>query len=255
MKVLILAGGRGTRLGEETGTKPKPMMEIGGRPLLWHIMCHFANHGFTEFGIALGYKGSVIKQYFLDYRYLHNSITVQLQSGQIDIHDRLVEDWTIDLIETGLETQTGGRIKRMTPWLNGTTFMMTYGDGVATVNIRDLLTFHQSHGRLATVTAVRPPARFGGLRIGQGHLVSEFSEKSQLEEGWINGGFFVLERGVLDYIEEDGTVFEREPLERLAKDGQLAAYRHDGFWHCVDTLRDLQLLEQLWQDGRAPWKV
>ena len=254
MRVAILCGGFGTRLREETEVRPKPMVEIGGRPILWHIMRGYAHWGFTEFVLALGYKSDVIKRYFLDYYRLQSHLTVSLGSGAVEAHDGEREDWTVHLVDTGLGTQTGGRVKRLGEWLRGGTFMLTYGDGVADVNPADVLAFHRKHGKLATVTAVRPPARFGGL-LFNGDLVSEFTEKPQAGEGWINGGFFVMEPGVLDYIQGDETYLEREPLERLAKDGQLAAFRHDGFWQCVDTLRDLRLLESLWESGRAPWKV
>jgi len=254
MKVVILAGGFGTRLQEETTMKPKPMVEIGGKPILWHIMNIYAAHGYKEFIIALGYKGEVIKNYFLNYYYLRNSFSIRLNNGHIDVYDSGREDWIVHLIDTGLHTETGGRIKRLAPWIGNETFMMTYGDGVANINIRELVAFHRRHGRLATVTAVRPPARFGGLSF-EGDLVTRFIEKPQIGEGWINGGFFVLEPGVLDYIEGDETIFEREPLERLAQDRQLVAYRHDDFWQCMDTLRDVRLLESLWERGDAPWKV
>lgn len=254
MKVIILAGGFGTRLQEETTVKPKPMVEIGGRPILWHIMNIYATHGYREFIVALGYKGEVIKNYFLDYYYLRNSLSIHLGNGRVDVHDAGREDWVVHLIDTGLRTETGGRIKRLAPWIGNETFMMTYGDGVANINIRELVEFHRRHGKLATVTGVRPPSRFGGLSFN-GDMVASFVEKPQIGEGWINGGFFVLEPGVLDYIEGDDTIFERDPLERLAQDGQLVAYRHDDFWHCMDTLRDVRLLESLWQEGNAPWKV
>jgi glucose-1-phosphate cytidylyltransferase len=254
MKVTILAGGLGTRLQEETTVKPKPMVEIGGRPILWHIMNIYAAHGDNEFIVALGYKGEVIKNYFLNYYYLRNSFSIHLGNGRVHVHDAGREDWVVHLIDTGLRTETGGRIKRLAPRIGNETFMMTYGDGVANINIEELVAFHREHGKLATVTAVRPPARFGGLSF-DGDLVARFVEKPQIGEGWINGGFFVLEPGVFDYIEGDGTIFEREPLERLACDGQLGAYRHDGFWRCMDTLRDVRLLESLWREGKAPWKV
>lgn|SRR5574341_535797 len=254
MKVAVLCGGLGTRLREETEVRPKPMVEIGGRPILWHIMRGYAARGFTEFVLALGYKGEVIKRYFLDYYQLQSHLTVSLGSGAVEAHDGERDAWTIHLVDTGLAAQTGGRVKRLASWLADETFMLTYGDGVSDVNVADVLAFHREHGKLATVTAVRPPARFGGL-LFEGNLVSEFTEKPQVGEGWINGGFFVMEPGVLDYIEGDETYLEREPLEQLAKDGQLAAFRHDGYWQCVDTLRDLRLLEGLWESGRAPWKV
>ena len=254
MKTVILCGGLGTRLSEETEVRPKPMVEIGGRPILWHIMRGYARWGFAEFVLALGYKGEHIKRYFVDYHQLQSHLTVSLGSGKVTAHDGEREDWTVDLVDTGAATQTGGRLKRIAPWLGDGTFLFTYGDGVSDVDLTDVLAFHRRHGRLATVTAVRPPARFGGL-VFDGDLVRDFTEKPQIGEGWINGGFFVLEPGVLDYIVGDDTIFEREPLERLAKDGQLAAYRHEGFWQCMDTLRDVRLLEGLWESGRAPWKV
>lgn len=254
MEVVILCGGMGSRLREETELRPKPMVEIGGRPILWHIMRGYASYGFKHFVLALGYKGEVIKRYFLDYYHLRSNLTVSLVTGALTAHDGDREDWLVRLVDTGLATQTGGRLKRLDSWLPKETFLFTYGDGVCDINIQDLLRFHQAHGRLATVTAVRPASRFGGLSFN-GDLVTEFSEKPQIGEGWINGGFFVLEPAVLDYIGADDTVFEREPLERLAKDGQLAAYRHAGFWQCMDTLRDVRLLESLWESGRAPWKV
>ena len=254
MRVIILAGGLGTRLTEETETRPKPMVEIGGRPVLWHIMKHYAHYGFKEFGIALGYKGDIIKRYFLDYARLNSSFTVHLTSGDIMRQHVCQDDWTVHLVDTGLHTITGGRIKRLTSLIGRETFMMTYGDGVSNVNVSELLAFHESHGKLATVTAVRPPARFGGL-IFNGDQVVRFTEKPQVGEGWINGGYFVLEPGVLDSIAGDETHWEREPLERLAADGQLVAYRHDGFWQCIDTLRDLRLLKSLWASKKTPWKV
>ncbi|MBE2234078.1 MAG: glucose-1-phosphate cytidylyltransferase [Anaerolinea sp.] len=253
MKAAILAGGLGTRLSEETTLKPKPMVEIGGQPVLWHIMKSYAAHGFDEFAVALGYKGEVIKDYFVNYRYRARSMTVCLKSGDITLHNGQSEDWTVHLLDTGLETQTGGRVKRLAQFVGNEPFMLTYGDGVCDVNFQDLLAFHRSHGKLATVTAVRPPARFGGIAF-DGDLVSRFIEKPQIGEGWINGGFFVLEPGIADYIDHDGMIWEREPMERLAAEGQLVAYRHDGFWQCMDTLRDVRLLEGLWQEGHAPWK-
>ncbi len=254
MKVIILAGGLGTRLAEETEIKPKPMVEIGGRPILWHIMKIYATQGFREFVVALGYKGDDIKNYFLNYYYLRNDVTIHVANGYREVHNGGREDWIVHLIDTGLATQTGGRIKRLASWVGRETFAMTYGDGVADVDIQEVVAFHRKHGKLATVTAVRPPARFGGLSF-DGDLVTRFVEKPQIGEGWINGGFFVLEPGVLDYIEGDDTLFEREPLERLAEDGQLVAYRHERFWQGMDTLRDVRLLESLWRAGNAPWKV
>ena len=254
MKVGILAGGLGTRLQEQSTVKPKPMVEIGGRPILWHIMKICTAHGFKEFVIALGYKGEVIKDYFLGYRYRASSLTIHLNGGEVNVRDGNCDDWTLHLLDTGLHTQTGGRVKRVAQFVGDETFMLTYGDGVANVDINRLLAFHHSRGRLATVTAVRPPARFGSISF-DGDLVARFEEKPQIGEGWINGGFFVLEPGVADYIEGDDTIFEREPLERLAEDGQLAAYCHHGFWQCMDTPRDVRLLESLWQSGQALWKV
>ncbi|MGE5482648.1 MAG: glucose-1-phosphate cytidylyltransferase [Bacteroidota bacterium] len=254
MKTVILAGGLGSRLAEETTVRPKPMVEIGGRPILWHIMSIYASYGFNEFIVALGYKGEVIKDYFLNFYALNNDLTIDLGTGQTVIHDGNQPSWKVHLVDTGLRTQTGGRIKRLAAWLGQETFMLTYGDGVADVDLKRLVDFHRSHGKLATVTAVRPPARFGGLRF-DGDLVVQFVEKPQTGEGWINGGFFILEPGVLDYIEGDETVWERGPLERLAADGQLVAYKHVGFWQPMDTLREKQLLEALWESGEAPWKV
>mgnify|MGYP002336200336 CR=1 FL=1 len=253
MKVVILAGGMGTRLTEETTVKPKPMVEIGEHPILWHIMKHYAHCGFKEFALALGYKGEMISHYFLDYYTLNSDITVNLGTGETQIHDRQRDEWIVHLIHTGLKTMTGGRLKRLEHILCGETFMMTYGDGVGNVDIQALLAFHRAHGKLATVTAVRPPSRFGGM-LFDGDMVSQFTEKPQIGEGWINGGFMVLEPQVLDYIEGDHTVFETDVMEKLAQDGQLAAYRHEAFWQCMDNVRDLQLLQDLWQRG-APWRV
>lgn len=254
MKVGILAGGLGTRIAEETETKPKPMVEIGGQPILQHIMMHYYHYGFKDFAIALGYKGAVIKKYMVDYCSLNSNLTVKLGNGQVRTHgnDRL--DWTVDLIDTGLTTNTGGRIKRLIPYMGNETFMLTWGDGVSNINLHDLLKFHRSHGKLATLTAVRPPARFGHLDL-EGEQIVEFSEKPQTREGWINGAFFVLEPEVYHYIDDDDTQWEKAPLERLAKDGQLMAYKHDSFWQCMDTLRDKRLLESLWANGNAPWKT
>ncbi|MDX6409837.1 MAG: glucose-phosphate cytidylyltransferase [Gaiellaceae bacterium] len=254
MKTVILAGGLGTRLAEETEVTPKPMVEIGGPPILWHIMKIYSAHEFNEFVIAVGYKAEIIKNYFLNYYYHRNDFSIRFDTGKLDVHDGEQDDWLVHLIDTGADTQTGGRLKRLASWVGQETFMMTYGDGVANVDLRELLAFHRRHGKLATVTAVRPPARFGGLNFN-GDFVCEFSEKPQVGEGWINGGFFVLEPGVLDYIDGDDTIFERDPLERLAADEQLVAYRHEGFWQCMDTLRDVRLLESLWASRQAPWKV
>lgn len=252
MKVAILAGGVGTRLAEETEIKPKPMVEIGGRPILWHILSHYANFGHNEFVIALGYKGEVIKKYMVDYASLESHLKVNLGTGSVEKHGGKTPDWTVELIDTGQATLTGGRIKRLKPYVNNETFMLTWGDGVADVDIEKLLAFHRSHGKLATVTAVRPTARFGHMEF-EGEKVVAFSEKPQTAEGWINGAFFVLEPQVFDYIEGDDTQWEREPMEGLARDGQLMAYRHTGFWQCMDTLRDKKLLQDLWDQGDAPW--
>lgn len=254
MKVVILAGGLGTRLAEETEMKPKPMVEIGGRPLIWHIMRHYYHHGLNEFFIALGYRGEMIKRFFLDYNSLSGNMTVDLRHGNVETESAECEDWLVHLRNTGLDTNTGGRIKRLEPELKDGSFMVTYGDGVSDVNLEDLLAFHRAHGRLATVTAVRPPARFGGL-IFEGDTVIEFSEKAQIGEGWINGGFMVLEPKIFDYLEGDLSSLEVDGLERLAAQRQLKAYRHEGFWQCMDNLREKRLLENLWSEQRAPWKV
>ena len=253
MKAVILCGGLGTRLSEETGLRPKPMIEIGGLPILWHIMKSYAVYGVREFVLALGYKGEMIKDFFVNYRHRSRSLTVELQRGEITVHQGASEDWIVHLLDTGANTQTGGRLKRAARFIGPEPFLMTYGDGVADVDVGRLLAFHRAQGRLATVTAVRPPARFGGL-VFTGDLVTQFTEKPQVGEGWINGGFFVLQPEIADYIPGDETLWEREPIERLAGEGQLAAFRHEGFWQCMDTLRDVRLLESLWLEGRAPWK-
>jgi glucose-1-phosphate cytidylyltransferase len=254
MKVAILAGGVGSRLSEETQVKPKPMVEIGGKPILWHIMKYYANYGYSDFVIALGYKGEVIKKYMVDYADLNSHLTVNLKTGEVKKNGGYGPDWTVDLVDTGISTLTGGRIKRLAPFLGKETFMLTWGDGVSNVNLNKLLDFHRSHGKFATMTAVRPPARFGHMEF-EGDQVVEFSEKPQTKAGWINGAFFVLEPQIFDYIEGDETQWERTPLEQLARDGQLMAYRHTSFWQCMDTLRDKVLLEELWQQGDAPWKT
>lgn len=254
LKVAILAGGLGSRLSEETETKPKPMVEVGGIPILWHIMKHYASYGYKDFAIALGYKGEVIKRYVLDRCELNGDLSINLGENRVKIHDPQRLDWNIELYETGLKTQTGGRIKRLIPHMGNSTFMLTWGDGVSDIDLHKLLAFHKAHGKLATLTAVRPPARFGHLELN-GDQISEFSEKPQAQEGWINGAFFVLEPEIFDYIDGDDTHFEKEPLERLAREGQLMAYRHDSFWQCMDTIRDRKLLESLWQSGNAPWIV
>ena len=252
MKVAILAGGFGTRLSEETDSRPKPLVEVGGRPLLWHIMRHYAAHGFDEFVIAAGYKGDLIKQYFLDYAALHGSLRIDLGTGAVESQGSPVEDWVVHVVDTGLETGTGGRLRRLRPLLDGATFMATYGDGVSDVDLGALLEFHRAQGRIATVTAVRPPARFGGL-VFDGDLVTEFTEKPQIGEGWINGGFLVFEPALFDYLDSDATSLEADALERLAADRQLTAFRHQAFWQCMDTLRDKRLLDSLWEAGDAPW--
>src|SRR5581483_9152211 len=252
MRVVILAGGLGTRLAEETEIKPKPMVEIGGRPILWHIMMHYSHYGFNDFVIALGYKGEIIKKYILDYCALNRNLTVHTNTGHVEMCGGEVSDWTVQLIDTGMETQTGGRIKRLEPIIKNETFMLTWGDGVSDVNLHSLLRFHRAHGKYATLTAVRPTARFGHLDL-EGDQVIEFSEKPQTREGWINGAFFVLEPKIFEYIEDDLTHWEREPLQRLAAEGQLVAFRHESFWQCMDTLREKKYLESLWQSGEAPW--
>jgi glucose-1-phosphate cytidylyltransferase len=254
MKVVILAGGLGTRLAEETEVKPKPMVEVGDHPILWHILKHYSHHKFDEFYVALGYRGEVIKRFFLDYYSLRGSITIDITTGGVRRHDRECEDWKVHLIDTGQQTMTGGRIKRLEPFLKDGPFMVTYGDGVCDVDLQELLRFHRAQGKIATVTAVRPPARFGGL-VFDGDLVTEFTEKPQIGEGWINGGFMVLEPEIFRYLTDDQTVLERDVLEHLATERQLAAYRHEGFWQCMDTLRDKRLLESLWLSGKAAWKV
>jgi glucose-1-phosphate cytidylyltransferase len=256
VKVAILAGGVGSRLSEETETKPKPMVEIGGRPILWHIMKYYAGFGHKDFAIALGYKGEHIKKFMVDYCSLSANLTVSLKDGRYVTHDSAEpDDWRVDLIDTGQGTETGGRIKRLAPYMGNSTFMLTWGDGVSNVDLDALVEFHRSHGKLCTLTAVRPPARFGHLDIGQEGIITEFSEKPQTGEGWINGAFFVCEPAVFDYIAGDDTSWEREPLVRLAKDGQLMAYQHYGFWQCMDTLREKKLLDTLWASGSAPWKI
>jgi glucose-1-phosphate cytidylyltransferase len=252
MKVILLAGGLGTRISEETANRPKPMVEIGGKPILWHIMGLYAGYGFQDFVVACGYKSEVIKGYFHNLRaHLCDSV-VNLSDGTCTFIASRLPDWRVALIDTGLHTKTGGRIKRLQAWTDGGAFMATYGDGLGDVDIERLVAFHKRHGKLATVTAVRPPARFGGLNLDSDRVV-KFTEKPQAGDGWINGGFFVFEPGVFDYIAGDETSLEVEPLEALAADGQLMAYRHDGFWQPMDTLREKQLLESIWQAGNAPW--
>tara|TARA_B100000686_G_C16771316_1_gene965351 strand:- start:208 stop:978 length:771 start_codon:yes stop_codon:yes gene_type:complete len=254
LRTIILAGGLGTRLSEETELRPKPLVEIGGRPILWHIMKLYSHHGFSEFSIALGYRGEMIKRFFVDYRLITSDLSVTMGEEKIDWHSGPEDSWSVDLIDTGVGTQTGGRLKRIATGIKNQTFMMTYGDGVADIDVRALVNFHKEHGKLATVTAVRPPARFGSLSI-KGSQVSGFAEKPQLGEGWINGGYFVFEPEVANYIDGDETYLEREPLERLALDGQLMAFKHSSFWQPMDTLRDLQTLRERWDAHDAPWKV
>ena len=254
MKVGILAGGVGSRLSEETIVRPKPMVEIGGKPILWHIMRYYYEFGHDEFVVGLGYKGDYIKRWFFDHAHLAANLTVKPAQGTVESHGVAPEDWTVNLIETGPETNTGGRIKRLIPHLGPGTFMLTWGDGVGKIDIDALLKFHKSHGKLVTLTAVRPPARYGHLDI-KGSQITDFSEKPQAAEGWINGAYFVMEPEVANYIDGDDTLFEREPLQRLAADGQLMAYHHDDFWACMDTLRDKVMLEKLWQNNDAPWRI
>ena len=254
MKAVILCGGLGTRLSEETVLKPKPMIEIGGFPVLWHIMKIYAAYGIKEFVLPLGYKGEVIKDFFINYMYRSRSLTVEMHKGRVEVHQGPSEEWVVHLLDTGLNTMTGGRLKQAAAFIGREPFLATYGDGVANIDIKMLIEHHKQHKRLATVTAVRPPARFGSM-VFDGDIIKRFEEKSQVGEGWINGGFFVLQPEVIDYLSGDETIWEREPMEELAAKGQLAAYRHEGFWQCMDTLRDVRLLESLWHEGKAPWKI
>lgn len=253
--VVLLAGGLGTRLREETETKPKPMVEIGGYPILWHIMKTYTHYGFDEFVICLGYKGHVIKEFFLNYKTRHGGLSVDLGDGSVKMHDHDGgEKWKVHLLETGHDTMTGGRIKRAAEFLGPRRFMATYGDGVSDIDMSSLVAFHDAHGRKATLTAVRPPARFGGLSL-DGDMITSFNEKPLLGEGWINGGYMVLEPSIVDYIQDDTTIFERSPLESLVSEEQLMAYRHDRFWQCMDTVRDLSFLKEQWDGNSAAWKV
>jgi glucose-1-phosphate cytidylyltransferase len=254
MKVVILAGGLGTRLAEETDIRPKPMVEIGGKPILWHILKHYAHYDLNEFFVALGYRGEFIKRFFVDYASLMGSIRIDLSTGVAIPYEQARENWSIHLVETGTDTGTGGRVKRLKSWLGQETFMLTYGDGVCDVDLKALLAFHRSHGRVATLTAVRPPSRFGAMDF-EGDVVRGFTEKPQAGEGWINGGFMVLEPQVFDFLSDDACSLESDALESLASQGQVMGYRHPGFWQCMDTLRDKRHLEAMWQGGKAPWKV
>lgn len=254
MKAVILAGGMGTRLSEETSVRPKPMLEIGGRPILWHIMKVYSAHGVNEFIICCGYKGYVIKEYFANYFFHMSDVTFDVSDNRMEVHEQFAEPWRVTLVDTGIETLTGGRLRRVKYYLDDEDFCLTYGDGVANVNVGNLIEFHKQEGKLATVTAVQPPGRFGVLEI-EGSLVRSFQEKPQGKGSWINGGFFVLSPKVVDYIEGDATPWEQEPMARLAQEGQLNAFYHDGFWQSMDTLRDRQYLEALWQSNKAPWTV
>lgn len=256
MKVVILAGGFGTRISEESHLKPKPMIEIGDYPILWHIMKYYSAYGFNDFVICCGYKQYVIKEFFADY-YLHMSdVTFDFtEENKMIIHNNMSEPWKVTLVDTGLNTMTGGRIKKIGKYLNGERFMLTYGDGVSNVNLNKLLEYHESHGRKVTLTAIQPGGRYGKLDISSNGIIKGFEEKAIEDGGWVNGGFMVLENEVLSYIEGDSTIFEREPLETLVEENQLAAYKHEGFWQCMDTLRDKEKLEGLWNSGDAPWKI
>ena len=254
MQTIILAGGLGTRLAEETEIRPKPLVEIGPQPILWHILKQYSFFGHSEFFIALGYKGEMIKRYFLDYSNLSGQITIDMRSGKVISEQSNCESWTVHLVDTGQNTNTGGRVKRMAQYIDKSPFFITYGDGVSDINLDELLKFHKSQKKMVTITAVRPPARFGGLEF-DGDLVMKFTEKPQTGEGWINGGFMVCEPEIMDIIKEDGSSLEADTLDYLASTNQIAAYRHYGFWQCMDTLRDKRLLEQYWQDNNAPWKM
>jgi len=255
MKTILLAGGLGTRLSEETTLKPKPMVEIGGMPILWHIMKSYASYGYNDFAVALGYKGDVIKEFFLNYKLHKSDMIVNLKSGNVKFENDFSEDWTVGMHETGSNSMSGGRLFNLKKLFKpGDTFMLTYGDGVADVDITKLVAFHKAHGKIATLTAVRPPARFGSIMMEEDGHILEFKEKPQVGEGWINGGFFVFDYRVFDYLKDESTILEREPLENLTKDNELVAYRHDGFWHCMDTIRDRDNLNEIWASGKAPWK-
>jgi glucose-1-phosphate cytidylyltransferase len=254
MKVILLAGGLGTRLAEFTDVIPKPMVPVGGHPILWHLMNIFAHYGHMDFHLALGYKAQVVKEYFLNYYALNSDFTVNLANGKVTNHLSQAVDWNVTLVDTGLNSMTGGRVRRMRDYVGKETFLLTYGDGLADIDIHALVRFHHEHGKLVTVTAVHPGARFGELDLN-GNTVSSFKEKPQMGSGWINGGFFVIEPAFLDLIADDDTILEKEPLERAAAMGELMAYRHEGFWQCMDTVRDRNVLEDMWVSGSAPWKV
>ncbi|NIU02278.1 MAG: glucose-1-phosphate cytidylyltransferase [Nitrosopumilaceae archaeon] len=254
MKTIILSGGKGTRLAEETYLRPKPMVEIGGKPILWHIMNIYAHYGYKEFLIACGYRGEMIKEYFHNFYIRNSDYLINLADGSVEVYNTNSDDWKIGVIDTGLDTMTGGRVRRLKDWIGKNRFMVTYGDGVGDVNISELVAFHDNHGKTATVTAVHPPSRFGAL-ILNGDSVKEFSEKPQTTAGWINGGFFVFEPEIFQYLDDDQSILEREPLERLAAENQLMAFRHHGFWQPMDTLREKHILESLWSSGEAPWKI
>ncbi len=253
MKAVILAGGFGTRISEESHLKPKPMIEIGGKPILWHIMKEYSHYGINEFIICCGYKQEKIKEYFKDYYLYASDVTFDMKKNKVEIHNNYSEPWSVTLIDTGLNTMTGGRIKRIRDYVGDETFMLTYGDGVCDLNIKDLLKFHKKHGKIATITAVQPGGKFGALKINDSNVIESFVEKSKADGGWINGGYMVLEPEVFDYIEGDSTVFEKAPLETLAKEGNLVAYKYDGFWQCMDVLKDKNYLEDLIASGDAPW--
>ncbi len=253
MKTAILAGGFGTRLGELTGLIPKPMVPIGGKPILWHIMNHYASYGYNDFVVALGYKGDLIKQYFLNYFSTNSDFTVHLKDGSVHTHGTSHVDWKITLVDTGADSMTGGRLARLKSYLGNETFMLTYGDGLSSINIEKLVEFHRAHGKKVTISAVHPDARFGELRIGASDRVEKFAEKPQMDQGWINGGFFVMEPEFIDYIHADDVMLEKFPLEQATKEGELYSYRHDGFWQCMDTKRDHDQLEEMWLSGSPPW--
>jgi glucose-1-phosphate cytidylyltransferase len=256
MKAVILAGGFGTRLSEETGIRPKPMVEIGGRPILWHIMKIYAAHGIEDFIICLGYKGHMIKEFFASYALRRSDVTFDLRQNRMQIHQNGTEPWKVTLVDTGESAMTGGRLKRVARFIGNETFSMTYGDGVSDINLSELITFHRRQNALATLTAVKPPGRFGAFKLDEDQeKILSFKEKPQGDGAWINGGFFILEPQVIDYIEGDSTVWEQEPMQRLAADGQLSAYRHSGFWQPMDTLRDKRLLDDMWENGAPPWKI